>query len=128
MRVRDSIFTLQGAMSVLAVAILVGYAAEALQPTPERSGSIYAQDAAPAPQTPGQAMPDRGTANKSSTFMGTIVKDGSEFVLRASSGDVYRLDMPDKAQKFEGKTVKVTGKLEETAKLIHVESIEEASA
>jgi hypothetical protein len=60
--------------------------------------------------------------------MGTIVKDGSDFVLRASTGDVYRLDMPSKAQPFEGKAVKVTGKLEETAKLIHVDNIEEATA
>src|SRR5580658_4308747 len=127
MKMRNSIFTLQGAMSLLAVAILVGYAAEALQPAPERSGAIYAQDAAPAPQTPGQAAPGQSTA-QSSTFMGTIVKDGSELVLRASSGDVYRLDTPEKAQKFEGKPVKVTGKLEESAKLIHVEAIEEASA
>ncbi|WP_263351224.1 DUF5818 domain-containing protein [Acidicapsa acidisoli] len=126
MRMRNSIFTLQGALSVLAISIMVGYAAEALQPTPERSGAIYAQDPAPSPP-PGQATPDQRTA-KSSTFMGTIVKDGSEFVLRASSGDVYRLDTPDKAQKFEGKSVKVTGKLEETARLIHVEAIEEASA
>ena len=76
----------------------------------------------PAPTTPGQQAP------KSASFTGTIVKDGSSFVLRDSSGTVYQLDAQDKAQPFEGKPVKVTGMLEESAKLIHVEAIESISA
>jgi hypothetical protein len=59
---------------------------------------------------------------------GTIVKSGSNLVLRDMSGDVYQLDAQDKAQPYEGKSVKVSGKLEADSKLIHVESIEELYA
>jgi hypothetical protein len=63
---------------------------------------------------------------KSATFTGTIVRDGEQFVLHESSGGVYKLDDSERAQAFEGKAVKVTGKLDKEAKLIHVESIEAA--
>jgi hypothetical protein len=130
MKSRNSIFTAQGMLSLFAIAVMLGYAAQALQPSPARSAAFYAQEPTPAPQTPDQVQPTQPSQNpaKSGVFMGTIVKDGSDFVLRASTGDVYRLDAPSKAQQFEGKSVKITGKLEETAKLIHVENIEEASA
>ncbi len=127
MRSRNPIFNAQGALSLFAITVMLGYAAQALQAAPARSAAFYVQEPTPAQPAPGQAMPDQGTA-KSTVFMGTIVKDGSEFVLRVSSGDVYKLDAPSRAQQFEGKTVKITGKLEETAQLIHVENIEEASA
>lgn len=54
-----------------------------------------------------------------------IVKSGSYFVLRDSSGAVYQLDAQEKAQPDEGKSVKITGKLEAEAKFLHVETIEE---
>jgi hypothetical protein len=38
------------------------------------------------------------------------------------------MDDPSKAQPFAGKQVKVTGRLDTDAKLIHVESIEAVSA
>jgi hypothetical protein len=129
MRKRNPILTIQGILSLLAISIMLGYAAHAFQPAPEPSAALAAQEPTPAP-APGQvqpAQPDQSAA-KSAVFMGTIVKDGSDYVLRASSGDVYRLDTPAKVQRFEGKAVKVTGKLEESARLIHVDTIEEASA
>ncbi|WP_263356410.1 DUF5818 domain-containing protein [Acidicapsa ligni] len=61
----------------------------------------------------------------SRSLNGTIVKDGSTFVLRASSGSVYRLDNQQKASQFENKSVRVTGKVDEGIKLVHVESIQE---
>jgi Protein of unknown function (DUF5818) len=60
------------------------------------------------------------------TFVGTVVRDGEQFVLRASSGQIYRLDDPHHAQAFEGKEVKVTGTLNAEAHMIHVERIESA--
>ena len=48
--------------------------------------------------------------------------------LREAGGQIYRLDDPQHAQSFEGKSVKVTGKLDTEAKLIHVERIESAMA
>jgi hypothetical protein len=80
----------------------------------------------PAPQTqPQPQMPDQTQAPaKSSSWTGTIVKDGDGYSLKDSSGSTFKLDDSSKAQQFEGKTVKVTGQLDDQAKMIHVESIE----
>jgi uncharacterized protein YdeI (BOF family) len=86
------------------------------------------------PQTPpAQPQPDQATPNstmpsqdaaKSATFTGTVMKDGEQYVLRDSSGNVYKLDDSSRAQAFEGKTVKVTGRLDADSKIIHVDSIQ----
>ncbi|MGA8086585.1 MAG: DUF5818 domain-containing protein [Terracidiphilus sp.] len=76
---------------------------------------------------PAQASPDQmpnPDASKTTTFTGTVVKDGEQYVLRDSSGSVYKLDDSSRAQAFEGKTVKVTGRLDRQSKMIHVDSIE----
>jgi uncharacterized protein YdeI (BOF family) len=85
------------------------------------------------PQSPpAQSSPDQQTPNsdasKSTTFTGTVVKDGEQYVLRDSSGSVYKLDDSQRAQTFEGKTVKVTGRLDSQSKMIHVDSIEALSS
>jgi uncharacterized protein YdeI (BOF family) len=74
---------------------------------------------------PDQAQPQQ---SKSATFTGTVVKSGNEFSLRDASGQMYKLDNPESAKPYEGKAVKVTGQLDEQAKLIHVESIEGTAA
>jgi hypothetical protein len=78
----------------------------------------------PDPQQPGAPRPGP-QADKAAVFTGTIIRHGSDFVLRDQSGTVYRLDAPSKAERYEGKPVKVTGKLEEAARLIHADTIEE---
>jgi uncharacterized protein YdeI (BOF family) len=84
------------------------------------------------PQTPpAQTSPDQmpnPNASKTTTFTGTVVKDGEQYVLRDSSGGVYKLDDSSRAQAFEGKTVKVTGRLDSQSKMIHVDSIEALSS
>ena len=77
----------------------------------------------PAQTSPDQTMPSQDQS-KATTFTGTIVKDGENYVLRDSSGGIYKLDDSSRAQAFEGKTVKVTGKLDANSKLIHVDSIQ----
>jgi uncharacterized protein YdeI (BOF family) len=67
-------------------------------------------------------MPNQDS--KTATFSGTVVKDGEQYVLRDSSGSVYKLDDSSRAQAFEGKTVKVTGRLDANSKMIHVDSIQ----
>ena len=62
------------------------------------------------------------------TFTGTVMRNGEQFVLRETSGQIYRLDDPRHAQPFEGKAVKITGSLDAEAHLIHVERIESAMA
>ncbi|MGD0891996.1 MAG: DUF5818 domain-containing protein [Terracidiphilus sp.] len=97
------------------------------------SGTMIQEPKPPQPQptpdhtqpAPDQTQPD---ATKSTTFTGTVVRDGDSFSLRDGSGSVYKLDDASKAQPFEGKQVKVTGRLDQDAKLIHVDNIEGASA
>ena len=72
-----------------------------------------------------QQQPDEAAAK---TFTGTILKKGSNFVLRDVSGHDFKLDDPDSAKPYEGKSVKVIGQLDEQAMLIHVQSIEGTAA
>ena len=51
------------------------------------------------------------------------MKNGENYVLRDSSGGVYKLDDSSRAQAFEGKTVTVTGRLDADSKTIHVDTI-----
>jgi hypothetical protein len=58
-------------------------------------------------------------------FMGTILKSGNNFVLSDSATKTrYMLDDTRKAKPFEGRTVKVTGTLNEESNLIHVQAIQ----
>ncbi len=88
----------------------------------EGTNSARAQD-----QAQPQQQADQGQA-KAITFTGIIVKNGDNYVLRDSSGALYRLDDPHRAKPFEGKPVKVTGKLGRQANVIHVENIEGSEA
>jgi Protein of unknown function (DUF5818) len=67
------------------------------------------------------------TGAQQTTFQGTVLRDGGQFLLRQSSGRVYKLD-DDNAQPFEGRLVKVSGTLDPGAQLIHVERIELVAA
>jgi uncharacterized protein YdeI (BOF family) len=84
---------------------------------------VQEPQAPPAQQQPDQAVPNQDSA-KATTFTGTIMKNGEQYVLRDSSGSVYKLDDSSRAQSFEGKTVKVTGRLDADSKMIHVDTIE----
>ena len=88
------------------------------------TGSLLWSSPLSALPTPATVIQDTA---KSQVFSGTIVKAGDSYVLRDSSGATYALDDASKAQPFEGKAVKVTGKLDASSKTIHVESIEGAS-
>jgi hypothetical protein len=71
--------------------------------------------ATPAPATP----PDRRDVR---VYMGTIVKDGDAYVLKAGN-EKYPLDSQKKAKNYKGKNVQITGTLEKETNLIHVEKI-----
>ncbi|HYM76354.1 MAG TPA: DUF5818 domain-containing protein [Candidatus Dormibacteraeota bacterium] len=61
-------------------------------------------------------------------FSGTIVKEKGKFVLKdQATKSSYQLDDQEKAKQFEGKQVKVIGKLDVETNLIHVENIEPVS-
>jgi hypothetical protein len=82
--------------------------------------AVPVQSSAPATHTlQAQAQPEV------ETFTGTIIKNGENFVLSDSATKTgYTLDNPKKASAFEGKKVKVTGTLDKSSHLIHVETIE----
>jgi hypothetical protein len=57
------------------------------------------------------------------TLTGTILKDGNRYVLKVSSSATYDLDDQDRAKKYEGKQVKISGALDAKGNSLHVISI-----
>lgn len=110
---------------VCCVALILVYciAAMGVQSLPVQATAIVTQGSR---QPPRPDTPQPGA--KTEIFTGTIVKQGSDLVLRDTSGTIYHLDSPDKAQPFEDKSVQVTGTLEATSNLLHVEAIQAISA
>jgi hypothetical protein len=105
---------------------MLAYAGYALRLGPEQSVAAYTQDAASQPSGGSQSeVRNDLTPARNAFYSGTVVRDSSGFELRGQSGELYHLDDPYKAEAFAGKSVKVTGKLDQAAKLIHVERIEE---
>jgi uncharacterized protein YdeI (BOF family) len=128
-----------GFSAVLAMAFAVAagssfvrsaHAQQPAQPQPNQA-QPQPDQAAPQPQPqqqPDQAQPQPNQTQSSATFTGTVVKNGEQYMLRDSTGQIYGLDDSDKAKQFEGKTVKVTGQLDAQAKVIHVQDIQSAEA
>jgi hypothetical protein len=52
--------------------------------------------------------------------MGTVMKSGDKYVLKDDSGKTYDIDHQDDVKKFDGKRVKVQGKLDATGTKIQV--------
>lgn len=84
------------------------------QPDPQAD-----QQAVP-PMNP-QAQPQPPAAQ---TFTGTIVKDGSRYILKVSGNNVYQLDDQDKARRYNGKRVRIEGTLDANGNSVHITSIE----
>ena len=122
MQIRSRVIANRGVLCLVALATIASTSAIALQPKASTPVAISAQEPAP---PPGQQQEE---ASKSVTLTGTIVKNDSGFVLRDATGTIYHLDAQDKAEPFEGKSVKVTGKLEASNKMLRVDAIEVISA
>jgi len=60
------------------------------------------------------------TASDTQTFNGTVVKSGDKYMLKTDSGKTYDIDHQDDVKKFDGKRVKVQGKLDDTGTKILV--------
>lgn len=81
----------------------------------------------PAPEEPPTGPSDDAQKeNSTRTFAGTILKTGKKYVLEAVDKVTYDLDDQDRARKYEGKKVQVTGILDESSKLIHVQDMKAA--
>lgn len=79
----------------------------------------------PDPQRPvAQQQQNAMQTQNAKAFSGMIVKEKGTLVLRDSITKVsYQLDDQEKAKQFQGKQVKVVGKLDLDTNLIHIESI-----
>src|ERR1700731_2682105 len=87
---RDRTIAVEGVLALVAFALMLGAAARALQPHPDpspREQAITLQEpqTPPSPQQP-DAPPPGSKADKTAVFTGTIVRHGSDFVLRVQSG------------------------------------------
>lgn len=100
------------------------------QPAPTQPPDTQAP---PAQTQPGQQTPSENQtpthdqmspsgASGVQEFVGTVVKQGSKYVLQdASTGTTYDIDHQDEVKKFEGKRVRVHGTLDPATKTIHVQ-------
>lgn len=71
------------------------------------------------------AFSEGGTASATTvTFSGTVIRSGGRFALLETGGVLYMLDSTGRAWPFEGEDVRVTGKLDTTTHLLHVDDIE----
>lgn len=69
-----------------------------------------------------------GMSGDAQTFTGRISKSGGKYVLKDTATSAsYTLDDQDRAKQFEGKSVKVTGKLDAASNTIKVATIEPGS-
>jgi len=120
---------LQGVLALMAFAAFLVAAAHTMQPLPNSTWNpVMEADAvqsASEPSSPIVAVPAPVTV-----FHGTIAKDGSTFLLRETSGSVYRLAPAAHlhVRSFVGKFVKLTGSADKNAQILHVDSIEKTAA
>lgn len=76
-----------------------------------------------APSTPKDSTPTAAAApstGDSQVFSGTVEKSGDKYVLKTDSGKTYDIDHQDDVKKFEGKRVRVQGKLDDSGTKIQV--------
>lgn len=120
MKTKMLLLGLSSCALMVATAQAQGFSMNFATPMP----TVQEPQAPPAQTAPDQTTQPNQDQAKTTSFTGTIVKDGENYVLRDSSGGIYKLDDSSRAQAFEGKTVKVTGKLDADSKMIHVDSIQ----
>jgi uncharacterized protein YdeI (BOF family) len=89
------------------------------QPTADQQGSTQSS-------SPSQDSSSSMQTNQSSAFTGTVVKAGGKYALKTSDMN-YQLDDQQKAKKFVGQQVKVSGSLDTNTSTIHVSDLSPAS-
>jgi Protein of unknown function (DUF5818) len=99
--------------------------AHALVPQQDRNAATPETQQQQAPDTINQQQTGASDQlHNATTFSGKVTKSGDQFVLQDGVGEIYQLDDQGKAKHFEGKNVKVTGRVEEVTETIHVAKIE----
>jgi hypothetical protein len=97
-------------------------------PTPETQPAPTPAPAQPgthhtAPKTP-ESQDKNPTAQ---TFTGIVSKEADSYVLKVADSSFYKLDDQNQVQPFEGRRVQVTGTLDTSLNLIHVDKVEPLS-
>ena len=99
------------------------------QPTPEpvpETQPAQSPTTSPAERPPGAASgTPAGTAQQ--TFTGIISKEADSYMLKVSASVSYKLDNQEQVEQYEGRRVRVTGSLDSSANLIHVDKVEPLS-
>jgi len=102
-------------------------------PTPDPNPETQPQQnpTAPQPQQNPPASPrqdstasDKAQTATAQSFTGTVSKEADRFVLQVSQSVSYKLDNLQQVQQYEGQRVRVTGTLDSSINLIHVEKVE----
>lgn len=113
---------------ILMAAMKTGQEPE-VDPNPDEDGTL--PDANPAerpdlltkPLADANALPFRPLSGTTVTFSGTIVRNAGRFALRETAGVLYALDSAGPVGGFEGEDVRVTGQLDTTTRLLHIDEI-----
>jgi hypothetical protein len=97
------------------------------QPTPDPNPETQ-----PAPNQPGthqtpSTQEPQANNPTAQTFTGIVSKEADTYVLKVSDSNSYKLDNQDQVQPFEGRRVRVTGTLDPSINLIHVDNVEPMS-
>lgn len=98
-------------------------------PSPDEDGTL--PDVTPAdrpdllanPPADARTLPFRPLTGITVTFSGTIVRNAGRFALRETAGVLYALDSMRPVGSFEGEDVRVTGQLDTTTRLLHIDDI-----
>jgi Protein of unknown function (DUF5818) len=100
------------------------------QPTPEPNPETQPTQN-PTPVQPPSTSPSQNTTESQNataqTFIGIVGKDNDDFVLKVSEATSYKLDNQQQVQQYQGQRVRVTGILNRSINLIHVDRIEPLS-
>ncbi len=106
--------------NVLGPQLIVWSQTEQPQPVPQPLPDPPEQQSKAQPAQADTTEPQPATQ----TFAGTIMKDGSKYVLKQSGGKTLQLDDQDNAKKFDGKQVKIVGTLDSNSNTVHIASIQ----
>jgi hypothetical protein len=78
----------------------------------------------PKSATPKSKETKRPSSTAMRTFSGTIVKDGSRYVLRTPNSGVYQLDDQGKSSQYANHEVRLLGTLDEETRTVVMANIE----
>jgi hypothetical protein len=97
------------------------------QPVPLRKQQPEPRPETQPPNQPAEHQYDAQKEPATQAFSGTIMKAGDKYVLKTADNMTYQLDDQQRARKFEGKQVQVTGTLDTDSTMIKVQEIKTAA-